>query len=110
MATFVRQWSQTKSLEEGAENAAYMLEQHPIVDAKLTIDIAALLIDLPGKEIADVQGRHGMLSHHLTPAILNVYHGCNSAAIRRRAIDLFEKLGDLGCSEVPRAMESVDRL
>jgi len=110
LADFLRAWTQTKSLDEGAENAAYMLEQNPVVDLKLTLEISERLIDALGQEITDMQSRHGMISYHLTPAILNVYRVSTDAETRRKAIDLFEKLDELGYRGVYSAMESVDRL
>lgn len=110
LADFLRAWTQTKSLDEGAENAAYMLEQNPVVDLKLTLEISERLIDALGQEITNMQSRHGRVSYHLTPAILNVYHLSTDAGTRRKAIDLFEKLDELGYRGVYSAMESVDRL
>jgi len=110
MADFVRLWPQTKSLEEGADSAARMLEQCPVTDPRLTLDLSERLIDVLARHIASNQGRHGSISHHLTPAILNVYHRSIDPEMRRRAIDLFEKLEEMGCSEVRGALESADRL
>jgi hypothetical protein len=107
---FLRAWAQTKSLGEGAENAAYMLQQNPVVNPKLTLEISERLIDALGQEITNLQSRHGIVSYHLTPAILNVYHLSTDIGTRRKAIDLFEKLDELGCSGIYSAMESVDRL
>jgi hypothetical protein len=110
LADFLRAWTQTKSLDEGAENVAYMLEQNPVVDQKLTLEISERLIDALGQEITNLQSRHGMISYHLTPAILNVYHHSTDTRTKRKAIDLFEKLEELGCRGVYSAMESIDRL
>jgi hypothetical protein len=110
LADFLRAWTQTKALDEGAENAAYMLEQNPVADQKLTLEISDRLISALGQEIAGMQSRHGMISYRLTPAILNVYHLSTDAGTRRKAIDLFEKLDELGDRGVYSAMESVDRL
>jgi len=87
-----------------------MLQQAPVVDPTLTLEVADRLIDLLGRETAKGQALHGMISYHLTPAILNVYHRSGDSEIRSRAMDLFEKLDELGCPEVRPAMESVDRL
>lgn len=110
LADFLRVWTQTKALDEGAENAAYMLEHNPVADQKLTLEISDRLISALGQGITDMQSRHGIVSYHLTPAILNVYHLSADAGTRRKAIDLFEKLDELGDRGVYSAMESVDRL
>jgi hypothetical protein len=110
LADFLRAWTKTKSLDEGAKNAAHMLEQNPVVDLDLTLEISERLIDTSGQKITDMSSRHGMISYLLTPAILNVYHISTNTETRRKAIDLFEKLDELGCREVYSAMESVDRL
>ena len=110
LADFLRDWASTKSLDEGADDAARALEEHGAADPQLTLDIAWKLVEALGAEITSIQTRRGMISHALTPAILNIYHRSQDAAIRARAIDLFERLEELGCLEIRRALESVDRL
>jgi hypothetical protein len=110
LAKFLREWASTKSIDEGADDAARALEEHGAVDPQLTLDIAWRLVEVLGAEITNFQTRHGMISHALTPAVLNVYHRAQDSAVRSRAIDLFERLEELGCSEVRTALEAVDRL
>ncbi len=110
LADFLRVWTQTKALSEGAEDAAYMLEQNPVVDKELTLEISDCLITALGQGKSDMQGRQGIVTYRLTPAILNVYHLSVDAEARRKAIDLFEKLDELGETGVYLVMESVDRL
>jgi hypothetical protein len=110
LADFLREWANTKSLDEGADAAADALEEHATVNLELTLDLAWRIVDALGAEITNFQTRRGMISHALTPAVLNVYHRSLEAAIRARAIDLFERLEELGCPEVREALEAADRL
>ncbi|MHB8095478.1 MAG: hypothetical protein ACYDH0_11120 [Candidatus Aminicenantales bacterium] len=107
---FLRMWARTLSLCEGAENAAIMLERDPLADQNLTLDISEHLLNALGKKLADLFYRQGRISYHLVPAILNVYNMAASIDVRQKAIDLFEKLEELGCWEVYSAMESIDRV
>jgi hypothetical protein len=110
LADFLWDWANTKSLDAGADYAARALEKHGTANPQLTLDIAFRLVEVLGAEITNFQTRHGMISYALTPAALNVYHRAQDPAVRGRAIDLFEKLEELGCPEVRGALEAVDRL
>jgi hypothetical protein len=109
-AGFLREWSRSESVMEGADDAARLLEQYPMADPLLTLDLAQRFIEAIGSPMTDFRTRHGSVSFHLVPAILNVYHQSLDQAIRNRAMDLFEQLEDLGCPDVGRAIEAVDRL
>jgi hypothetical protein len=110
LAEFLREWANTKSIDEGGDDAARAIEEHGTADPQLTLDIAFRLVEVLGAEITNFQTRHGMISHALTPAVLNIYHRSQDSEIRRRAIDLFETLEELGCPQVREALEAVDRL
>jgi len=103
-------WSKSKSIEEGADDCGRMLEKHPTADTELTLTLSERLVHVLGAEVANIQTRHGGISYELTPAILNVYQWISDCDDRRRAIDLLERLEELGCTEVTSALEAVDRL
>ncbi len=107
---FVMQWTKSKSLIDGADYAANTLEKHPTANPDLTLEVAARIIDGIGAELTNIQTRHGGITYYLTPAILNVYHRSLDEDIRSRAMDLFEKLEEMGCPEVRSAMDAVDRM
>ena len=103
-------WSKSKSIEEGADGCGRMLGEHPTADTGLTLTLAERLVEAFGADVANVQVRHGGISYALTPAILNAYQRISDREDRNRAIDLFERLEELGCPEVTSALEAVDRL
>lgn len=107
---FMRRWVLSRSAEEGAEDVARLLEQHPLVDPQLTLDLAERFTALLSSPITETRTRHGTLSYHLVPAILNVYHRTTDTGERNRAMDLFERLEELGCPETQQALEAIDRI
>ena len=107
---FLREWAQSRAIDEGADEASRALEAHATVNPSLTLDVAQRIIEALGAEITNIQKRHGGISYSLTPAILNVYHRSLERAVRTHAIDLFERLEELGCPQVPEALEAIDRL
>ncbi len=110
LGDLVREWSRSRSLDDGADAAAYMLQDHATANPALTLDLAARMVEMLGQEMADIRTRHGGMAHYLTPAILNVYHRSVDETHRSRAIDLFEALEELGCPEVNEALEVADRM
>lgn len=107
---FIGEWTQSKSLEEGADSAARALEKQPIANPELTLMVAERIIEAIGGELTDFRTRHGGITFSLTPAILNVYQQSIDQRVRNWAIDLFEKLEELECPEIRTAMEAVDRI
>ncbi len=107
---FITEWAKSKSLDEGADHAAYMLREHSTAAPELTLNIAQRIIDGIGADITNIQLRHGGISHNLVPAILNIYHRFSDKALRSRAMDLFEKLEEMGSAEVYPALEAADRV
>lgn len=51
---FIRTWSQSKALDEGADSAAYILEQFSVANPELTLDLSERLIEVLGNEITNM--------------------------------------------------------
>lgn len=110
VSDFLIIWSETKALSENGDHVSYMLENNPVSNPLLTLKLSEKILGVIGSEINNIQTRNGIIPYHLVPAVLNVYHRSFKSEIRKRAIDIFEKLEELECSEVKIAMESVDRM
>jgi len=106
----LRAWGSSDAFPDGMEQAAKRLHGEPTANPPLTLEIAGRVIDTAGPAMADIATRHAMLSYYLVPAILNVYHHSGDAMLRGRAMDLFEELEEMGCYEIPKALEAADRL
>lgn len=102
-------WAASKAVDEGADNIAHSLNKHPVANPALTLAVTEKILDALGREVVNIQTRHGMIAYLLVPALLNVYRHTTDTAIRKKALDLFERFEALGTDQISKAYDSYDR-
>ena len=106
----IRIWLNSEAFREGIERMGRALEEHPNANPDLTLRVAEHAVLVLGEDICDIQQQMSLVSHHLVPALLNVYKQNTDKDKRTRCMDILEELEEMGCHQIPKAYQSVDRL
>jgi hypothetical protein len=100
-------WAATPAFEgHRLEDASRALHDNALAKPHLTLEMADRITKQAGSDMANHQ--HGMISYYLVPGVVAVYHG--APELRGVAMDLLERMEELGCSEVNSAYSAADRV
>jgi len=106
---FVQGFLRSRSLVDAARDCMKYAENIQLEHPGLALTIAEKIQLELGKDIVDIQKASALLDDDLVNLAVSIHTHGNTLKLKSRAIDVFERVMDLGSHYASRALEAVDR-
>ncbi len=106
---FIVRFLHSKSIVDAADDIVEYASRIQFVDPKLALDIAEQTQLALGKNIADIQRAAGLVDDDFVGLAISIHTHSTSLRLKTRAMDLFERVMDLGSHYAIEALKAADR-
>lgn len=106
---FIVRFLHSKSIVDAADDIVEYASRIQFVDPKLALNIAEQTQLALGKNIADIQRSAALVDDDLVSLAISIHTHSPSPRLKARAMDLFERVMDLGSHYAIEALKAADR-
>ena len=109
LRTFIEEFIISPALLDGAEHLIKYLQSLAVDEHQLALKITERILDIGGKEIVDIRTSRAIFEQDLVSLPLAVYTHSQDEKMKSKAIDLFERMLELGSRSAHQALADWDR-
>ncbi len=106
---FVHSFLHSRSLVDATRDCMKYAERIHLEYPRIALTIAERIQLELGKDIVDIQKATALLDDDLVNLVISIHTHSGATKLKSRAMDVFERVMDLGSHYARRALEAVDR-